>query len=47
MGSLAQAKSLGGVGAILTLLGIAPYAGTVLEIVGGIMVLIAIKYVSD
>lgn len=47
MGSLAQAKTLGGVGAILTLLGIVPYAGTVLEIVGWIMVLIAIKYVSE
>jgi uncharacterized membrane protein len=47
MGTLSEAKTLGGVGAILTLLGIVPYAGAVLVIVGWIMVLIAIKYISD
>lgn len=47
MGTLAQAKNLGGIGSILTLLAIVPYAGTVLAIVGWILVLIAIRYVSD
>src|SRR5690349_568306 len=47
MGSLAQAKTLGGVGSILTLLGIIPYAGTALVVVGWILVLIGIKYVSE
>ena len=47
MGSLSQAKTLGGIGSILTLLGIVPFAGTALEITGWILVLIAIKYVSE
>ncbi len=48
MGSLAQARTLGGIGAVLTLLGILPYyAGTALVIIGWIMILIAIRYVSE
>ena len=47
MSSLSQAKTLGGIGAILTLLWIVPYAGSVLEIVGWILVLLAIKNISD
>jgi uncharacterized membrane protein len=47
MASLTQAKNLGGVGAILTLLAIVPYAGTVLVIVGWILVLVAVKNISD
>ncbi len=46
LGTLQQAKTLGGVGSILGLLSIVPYAGPVLSIVGFIMVLIAVKYIS-
>src|SRR5216117_3663561 len=48
MASLGQAKSLGGVGAILVLIGIflgAP--GGILAIIGLILVLVAVKYVAD
>jgi len=47
MGSLAQAKALGGVGSILVILAVVPYAGFILGIVGFILVLIAVKYISD
>jgi uncharacterized membrane protein len=52
MASLSQAKILGGVGSILVLvgglgsLGI-PYLGTALPIIGLIMTIIAVKYISD
>ena len=47
MGSLAQAKTLGGIGSILAILTVVPQVGWVLGIVGFILVLIAIKYISD
>src|SRR5712691_260970 len=47
MASLSQAKTLGGVGSILALLGIVPSAGPVLSIAGLIMTLVAVKYISD
>src|SRR5438067_13678929 len=48
MASLGQAKSLGGVGAILVLIaGFIPSAGFVVAIIGFILILIAVKYVSD
>lgn len=47
MGSLAQAKTLGGIGSILGILIIVPRVGFVFGIVGFILVLIAIKYISD
>jgi uncharacterized membrane protein len=47
MPSLNEVKTLGGVGSILTLLGIVPTIGFVLAIVGLILVLIAVKYASD
>ncbi len=47
MNSLAQAKTLGGIGSILILLGIVPFAGVILFIVGFIMVLMAVKYISE
>jgi len=47
MASLSQAKTLGGVGSILALLGIVPSVGPVLSIAGLIMSLVAVKYVSD
>lgn len=47
MNSLAQAKTLGGIGSILILLGIVPFAGIVLFIVGFIMILMAVKHISE
>lgn len=47
MNSLAQARTLGGIGSILILLSIVPIAGIVLFIVGFIMVLLAVKYISE
>ncbi len=48
MASLGQAKSLGGVGAILVLIaGFIPSAGFVVAIIGFILILIAVKYVSE
>ena len=44
---LGEAKILGGIGSILTLLGLIPFAGTVFVILGWVLVAIAIKYVSD
>ena len=46
-GSLGQAKVLGGVGAVLTILGLVPVVGTALVIVGWALVLVALKDVSD
>jgi len=47
LASLGQAKTLGGVGSLLLLLNFVPYAGPVLGIVGLILVLVAVKYISD
>ncbi len=47
MNSLDQAKTLGGIGSILILLVIFPIVGIVLSIIGTIMVLIAVKYISE
>ena len=47
MATLGQAKTLGGVGAILVLLSFVPYAGSVLSIIGFILILIAVKYISE
>jgi uncharacterized membrane protein len=47
MGSLSQAKTLGGIGSILSLLGVVPDAGPALGIVGLVLMLIAVKYISD
>ncbi|MCF3653754.1 MAG: DUF996 domain-containing protein [Aigarchaeota archaeon] len=44
---LEQARLLGGIGSILMLLAFVPHAGTVFSIIGFILVLIAIKYISD
>jgi len=44
---LSQAKLLGGIGSLLMLLVIVPYAGSALFIVGLVLVLIALKYISD
>jgi uncharacterized membrane protein len=44
---LGQAKTLGGVGSILLLLAIVPSVGSILGIVGLILILIALKYISD
>jgi len=47
MGTLSQAKTLGGVGSILMLLNAIPSVGPLLGIAGFILVLIAVKYISD
>lgn len=47
LASLQQAKTLGGVGSILGILSVVPFAGPVLAIVGFILVLIAVKYISE
>lgn len=44
---LGQAKTLGGVGSILLLLTVAPSVGSILGIVGLILILTALKYISD
>ncbi len=45
--SLAQTRTLGGIGSILILLSAIPQGGAILGIVGFILVLIAVKYISD
>ena len=48
MGSLAQAKTYGGVGSILLLIGsFIPFVGIAVVIVGFILVLVAVKYISE
>lgn len=47
MASLSQAKTLGGVGSILVLLGAIPNVGFILAIVGFILILVAVKNVSE
>ena len=47
MSLLNNAKIIGGVGALLILLGLIPSIGSILGIIGFILVFIAIKYVSD
>ncbi|MDV3277933.1 MAG: DUF996 domain-containing protein [Nitrososphaerales archaeon] len=47
MPQLSQAKTMGGVGAILMLLGFVPTVGWVLGLAGAVLVLIAIKYISE
>ncbi len=47
MVSLAQAKTLGGIGSILVLLSIIPRAGGLLALVGLVLILVAVKYISD
>ena len=47
LSSLSNAKTLGGVGSILVLLSAVPSAGAILGIAGFVMILVAVKYVSD
>ncbi len=47
MATLSQAKTLGGIGSLLIILTIVPSAGPVLGIVGFILVLFAVKNISD
>jgi len=47
MGTISQAKTLGGVGSILVLLTVIPTVGPVLAIIGFVMTLIAVKYIAD
>lgn len=45
--TLSRAKTLGGVGSILTLLLFVPYAGGVIVIIGWILILLAVKDISQ
>jgi uncharacterized membrane protein len=47
VGTLSQAKALGGVGSMLTILTVVPLLGAVLGSVGFILILVAMKQVSD
>lgn len=47
MARLSEAKTMGGVGSILVLLTAVPQVGWILGIIGFILTLIAIKYISD
>src|SRR5579872_1490066 len=47
MASLSDAKTLGGIGAILVLLSFVPTVGSILGLLGFVMILVAIKYISD
>jgi uncharacterized membrane protein len=47
MASLQQARTMGGVGSILILLGAVPAVGWLIAIAGAVLVLVAIKNVSD
>jgi len=44
--ALGEAKVIGGVGSILTLLGLAPFIGTAVVVVGWVLVLVAIGLIS-
>jgi len=44
---LNQARNIGGVGAILTILSFVPSAGPVLSIIGFVLVLLALKWISE
>ena len=47
MATLSQAKTLGGIGSLLMILTVVPAAGAILGIVGFILVLFAVKNISD
>jgi uncharacterized membrane protein len=47
MGTLSQARTLGGVGSILMILFVVPSLGWILSLVGFVLVMVAIKNVSD
>jgi uncharacterized membrane protein len=47
MGSISQAKALGGVGSVLMVISAVPYLGGIVGIVGLILVLIALKGLAD
>lgn len=47
MADLTQAKTIGGIGAVLVLLSFVPTAGALFGIAGFVMVLVAIRYISQ
>lgn len=47
MSKLAEAKMLGGIGSLLSLLSLIPYIGFALSIAGLVLLLLATKYISD
>ena len=47
MPTISQAKTYGGVGSILVLLAFIPTVGWILSVIGFILTLLAVKYISD
>jgi uncharacterized membrane protein len=47
MSKLSEAKILGGVGAILSLLFFVPYGGPLLGLIGLVLIFVAVKYIAD
>src|SRR5579864_4462801 len=47
MATISQAKTYGGIGSILVLLAFIPTVGWILSVIGFILTLLAIKYISD
>ncbi len=47
MVTLSQAKTLGGIGSILALLSMIPSVGWILGLIGLVLILAAVKYISD
>jgi len=47
MSLLNNAKTIGGIGALLIILGLVPSIGPILGIIGFILVFVAVKYISD
>jgi uncharacterized membrane protein len=47
MTKLSEAKIFGGIGALLSLLGLIPYAGPLLGIIGLVLIFIAVKHIAD
>ena len=47
MTKLSEAKIYGGIGALLSILGIVPYAGPLLGLIGLVLIFIAVKQIAD
>jgi uncharacterized membrane protein len=47
MSQLGSAKIIGGIGVLLSLLAIIPYAGALLSLIGIVMIFIAVHYIAD
>jgi uncharacterized membrane protein len=47
MTKLSEAKIYGGIGAILSLLALVPYAGPILGLIGLVLIIIAVRHIAD